>query len=348
MRIIHQDGTPARSRLPRSNLGQALTGMTRRASSPTNQALYPKLTLRFYQASNHYLEMLPFAKPTAIMPKALLLALFVFAGSSVLAYSQDAPRPTQVQKLYVPFLAQPPEIDGTLHEWKDYAFTDGVWDIYRLRHTFWYDEGRRNRLTDHGNEPHPEDDLSARYYTAWDDEHLYLGAEVRDNVNDVDDPNHEPRSWYSKDSICWFIEAPRDEAPEWFGQGDNAFCFVIDETRPDYAAWWRHGSDEQTYIEEPIPENAVDYALRFNPWGTGQADYVLEARVNLAMTLGKSDTRWQPPQVGDEYGMEIVHCDPDGGPYGGHFMIYGTGDDDASWGRMILVGPQKPIERRSE
>ncbi|MCY3665307.1 MAG: hypothetical protein OXH81_06595 [Gemmatimonadetes bacterium] len=50
-----------------------------------------------------------------------------------------------------------------------------------------------------------------------------------------------------------------------------------------------------------------------------------------------------PPQVCDEYNMEIVHTDPDGGAYGGHFMIYGNGDDDNTWGRMILVDPHEPI-----
>jgi len=72
------------------------------------------------------------------------------------------------------------------------------------------------RLTDHGiapsvsagnglKEPPPEEDLQARYYTAWDDKYLYLGAEVKDNVNDVTDPQHEPKRWYYKDAICWFI-----------------------------------------------------------------------------------------------------------------------------------------------
>lgn len=272
--------------------------------------------------------------------------LLLLAGPAALA--QDAPRPTEVAKLLVPYLEEAPEIDGTLSEWKDFAFTDGVWDIYRLRHMFWYDDGRRNRLTIHGDEGHPEDDLSARYYIAWDESYLYLGAEVRDNVNDVEDADHQPKSWYAKDSICWFIEAPRDEAPEFFGRGDNAFCFVADSSMPDYGAWWRHGSPDASYLEEPIPQDAVNYALNFDPWGTGSADYILEARVQMAPTLGQSDPRWQPPVVGDVYGMEIVHCDPDGGPYGGHFMIYGTGDDDATWGRMVLSGPQQPIERRAQ
>ncbi len=250
--------------------------------------------------------------------------------------------------LFVPFLPVTPVIDGDLAEWRDLAFSDGIWDIARIRHQPWYEEGRRNRLTDHGNEPHPEDDLSARYMIAWDSTFLYFGAEVRDNVNDVDDPDPADHRWFFKDSICWFIEAPRDDAPEWFGQGDNAFCFVIDDRYPPYGAWWRHGSRTETYVEEPIPPDAVTYRIRMNPWGTGPADFILEARVEMAPVFAVSDPRWTPPQAGDEFGLEIVHCDPDGGAYGGHFMIYGTGDDDSTWGRMILTGPQRPVTRLAE
>ena len=77
-------------------------------------------------------------------------------------------------------------------------------------------------------------------------------------------------------------------------------------------------------------------------------DFVLEARVNMAATFGASDPDWQPPRVGHEYGLEIVHCDPDGGSYGGHFILYGTGDDDATWARAILSVPLDPIQRDAQ
>lgn len=280
------------------------------------------------------------------MYRALLILILASVGSALPGRSQIV---LSQDVLYVPFLEEAPSIDGDLTEWKDYAFHDGVWDIYRIRHQPWYDEGRRNRLTDQApNEPRLEDDLRARYYIAWDEEYIYLGAEVVDNVNDVTSPTPTPRAWYSKDSICWFIEAPRDEAPEEFGEGDHSFCFVADESKPWYGAWWRHGTSEETYVEESIPPAAVEYELAFNPWGTGEADFILEARVRMVDTFGASDPRWRPPQVGDEYGLEIVHCDPDGGDYGGHLMIYGTGDNDATWGRMILVGPQDLIRRLPE
>jgi hypothetical protein len=243
----------------------------------------------------------------------------------------------------VPRLQQAVTVDGDLAEWKRHAHTDGLWDIARLRQTPWFDPAI-NRLTDHGKEPSDVDDLAARYYIAWDDRYLYLGAEVKDNVNDVSDPAHEPKRWYYKDAICWFIEAPRTGgAGKKFGEADNAFCFVIDPSKPVYGAWWRHGAPGKTYIEEPLPQDAVQYAIRMKP---GSGDFVLEARVAMAPTLGASSPQWRAPRAGDIYGLEIVHTDPDGGDYGGHFLIYGKGDDDSTWGRMELTGPHLPIDRR--
>ena len=243
-----------------------------------------------------------------------------------------------------PFLEIAPRIDGDLADWKALAFTDGVWDIHRLKHTPWY-RPRANRLTDHGNEPAPGEDLQARYYLAWDAKYLYLGAEVRDNVNDVRDPEPGANRWYFMDCVAWFLEAPRDATNERFGQGDHAFCFVIDAGMPPYGAWWRYGTPDLNYQEEPLPPEAVDYRIRMDPWGRSKADFILEARVDMGLTLGKTDPDWTPPRIGDTYSVEIVHTDPDGGDYGGHFLLYGTGDDDATWGEMILTGPRKPLER---
>jgi len=280
------------------------------------------------------------------------LRTLVLAVTSVVSAGAQAPTdPDHWDKtsvrIAVPFLEEAPRIDGELSEWKYRAFNDGLWDIFRIANSPWYDPSR-NRLTNHGNEPPPEDDLNARYYMAWDKRYLYLGAEVHDNVNDVTDPHHEPKRWYYKDAICWFIEAPHQAKPDIFGKGDNAFCFVIDASKPAYGAWWRHGNATEHYIEEPIPPRAVDYAIRMNPWHGSAGDFILEARVEMAPTLGKSDPEWREPRVGDQYGVEIVHTDPDGGNYGGHFLIYGTGDNAATWGVMKLTGPKTPLERKPE
>jgi hypothetical protein len=245
--------------------------------------------------------------------------------------------------MLIPQLERAPVIDGDLDDWRQLAFHDGVWDIYRVVHSRWYDPAR-NRLTGHGEQAGPADDLQARYYIAWDGDYLYLGADVRDNVNDVADPQHEPKRWYYKDAICWFIEAPRDSTPERFGRGDNAFCYVIDKNRPGYAAWWRHGTAHQTYVEEPL--TATDYVIRMLDPGSG--NFQLEARVAMSRTFAVSDPEWKEARIGDELSLEIVHTDPDGGDYGGHLILYGTGDEDETWGRAVLAGPATRIERRDK
>ena len=261
--------------------------------------------------------------------------LLVFLCSPLFAQPSTPP-------LYIPQLVQEPIIDGDLSEWKDYAHNDGVWDMRRITQTGFYtlDRGARNRLTVHGDEGPIENDLSARYYLAWDQTHFYFGAEVNDNINDTEDPIPADKRWYFRDAICWFMEGPRDLAPEWFGQGDNAFCFTASTQMLPHHAWWRHGASGKTYIEEPIPD--VEWHVHF----TGEAgNYTLEAKVEMASTFGQSDPNWTPAMVGHEYGVEIVHTDPDGGDYGGHFMIYGNGDDDSTWGHAVLVSPQDPVDR---
>lgn len=265
--------------------------------------------------------------------------------NSSLGYMSGSLSKSNPVEIQLPFLEKEPVIDADLNDWKDYAYHDGVWDIYRVSNSYWY-KPDRNRLTVHGNEPRPEFDLQSRYYMAWDHTYLYFGAEVYDNVNDVSDQQHEPKRWYYKDCICWFIEAPRDSLSEAFEQGDNAFCFIADDRKPCYGAWWRHGASGQSYIEEQIPKLAVSYQIRMNPWGRSPGDYILEARVNMSMTLAKSDPTWRTPETGDVYSIQIVHTDPDGGDYGGHLIIYGTGDNDGSWGKMIFAGSKVPLVRK--
>jgi hypothetical protein len=266
--------------------------------------------------------------------------LFIALGFACLAATPPFP---WLPKL--PFLATSPTIDGSLEEWRGQAYCDGWWNMERLRQAPWY-EPARNRLTAHRPEDRAADDLAARYYLAWDSTYLYLGAEVKDNVNDVEESRHAPKRWYYKDAIAFFVEAPADEKNETFGQGDHGFAFVIDSTRPDYGAWWRHGTADTSFLEEPLPTNAVDYAIRFTDPTGNSADYMLEARVNMAQTFGQGDPVWRSPRVGDRYRLMIVHCDPDGGEYGGHMLVYGKGDPDESWQVFECGGEKAQIERK--
>jgi hypothetical protein len=275
---------------------------------------------------------------------AIILLLICFLGASLNPSGGWDP---DRYLLRIPRLEIPPKINGDLSDWKSVAFTDGLWDIARLRHAPWYDP-EINRLTNQEGEESAEEDLRSRYYIAWDETYLYLGAEVHDNVNDVKDPQHAPNRWYFKDAVCFFIEAPADQVAEQFGAGDNAFCFVIDPSMPSHGAWWRHGTTTKSFVEEALPRSTVTYSIRMDPWRRGRGDFILEARVAMAPTLGQSDPNWNTPRPGDNYRLQIVHTDPDGGDYGGHILLYGKGDDDSTWARMILTDPIKPIERKPE
>ena len=80
--------------------------------------------------------------------------------------------------------------------------------------------------------------------------------------------------------------------------------------------------------------DSVDYAIRMNPWSRSPGDFILEAGSRWRRRWGRAARAGTRRESGDVYGLEIVHTDPDGGDYGGHFLIYGRGDDDSTWGRM--------------
>jgi len=276
-----------------------------------------------------------------LFPLFLLLSIMSCQAQEKKTQVPTAETPPSAH-LSIPYISHPVNIDGDLSEWRSKAFCEGWWDLDRLRYASWYNP-KRNRLTDHGEENVPSDDLRARYYIAWSDSFLYLGAQVIDNVNDVTESRHAPKRWYYKDAIAFFIEAPLDTVRESFGAGNHGFAFVIDSTRPDYGAWWRHGNLDTTYLEEPLPDHAVAYAISFDG-----ANYVLEARISLFETLAKGDSAWHAPQIGDRYRLMIVHCDPDGGEYGGHLLIYGKVDPDDSWTEARLTGELVPFVRKVE
>ena len=274
----------------------------------------------------------------------LAVCLFFLLGIKCVFSQKENPGVFNIQ---IPFLKNSPTIDGNLSEWKQEAFHDGVWDIFRIRESAWYNP-KRNKLTDHGNEPSLKQDLSAGYFMAWDSTFLYLGAEVIDNKNDITELKHEPKRWYYKDAIAWFFEAPKDEINESFGEGNNAFCFVIDTSYPNYGSWWRHGNEDQTFIEKQLDSTRCFFRISFGQNENANANFTLEARVKMENTFGESDSSWTSPKIGDEYKMMIVHCDPDGGEYGGHLLIYGEGDNDSTWTDVQLSAPKKPILRKQK
>ena len=72
------------------------------------------------------------------------------------------------------------------------------------------------------------------------------------------------------------------------------------------------------------------------PSSEGPASYVLEAKIHFTQLTGAPIRPLGRYSGGERYGFMIVHCDPDGGEYGGHLLIYGKGDLDSTWEEMIF------------
>ncbi|MEP7279862.1 MAG: hypothetical protein ABI813_14525 [Bacteroidota bacterium] len=81
--------------------------------------------------------------------------------------------------------------------------------------------------------------------------------------------------------------------PESFGEGDNAFCYITDVRKPAYGAWWRHLAEGKNYIDEPISKGALKYELKMKPNDNEKGSFILKAKVNMAMTFGRSN-----PEIG--------------------------------------------------
>src|SRR5688572_24942854 len=90
--------------------------------------------------------------------KMTMMLPLLFALAAALPVFAQKPDPYRYP-IRVPRVERPPSIDGDLSDWKRNAFSDGLWDINRLAHSPWYDP-KINRITDHGNEPAPEEDLA--------------------------------------------------------------------------------------------------------------------------------------------------------------------------------------------
>jgi hypothetical protein len=221
-----------------------------------------------------------------------------------------------------------PTIDGDLADWDDvdwltFGPEQGPPDQQRV----WL---RDDGATEPAGTARTGLDLSGRVGLRWDSRHLYLAADVRDNVADVDGSREQ--AWYHRDGVALFFDMARDgDGPGWVS-GDHALVFTADPGLPPYSRWWRRGTP-RGHLESPSPEYVTHAVARTD---TG---YRMEARVSLAL-LAAFTPSFRPPFEGHEVGFLFLVTDPDGGlePFGGQLMFGGVGDDDAEWSRLRFVG----------
>ena len=252
----------------------------------------------------------------------------------------------------VPKLLFKPTLDGDFSEWEDFAFTDGEWEQDRIHSNPWAAGGSAlldavNDQTNESNEPEgtalTPDDLTSSYWVAWDDDGLWAGTRVVDNVHDVRASNELPSRWPWKDACSWFIDVPHDASGEGTQQGDHIWSFIAEEEVRDGHVWWRHGEGDQFDLEVPAPDNVVHVARVGG--GPYDANYEMEMFMPwdnmIALTPDFS------PAEGVTIGFVVVSTDPDGTTpdggdiqdWGGQNVVWGAGATDETYGDAVFIGP---------
>lgn len=229
----------------------------------------------------------------------------------------------------------PPKVDGDLEEWGGARWLDLAPG----------DSLVGGRLGDDGpvegqGVAGTAADLSGRLALQWDEQWLYLAAQVRDNVHDVDSGDRE--RWFCRDGVALFLDVPRDgDGPTWF-VGDHAFAFTADAALPPEGRWWRHG--DQRGRQEGLAPPQTRLALKLE--GAG---YTLEAAIPMA-ALSLFTPAFHPPFAGRTLGFMLLLTDPDGGerPFGGQLSYGGDNDNDASWSQLILLPAGEAASPRLE
>ncbi|MFO8034963.1 MAG: glucoamylase family protein [Candidatus Bipolaricaulota bacterium] len=215
-----------------------------------------------------------------------------------------------------PHTDTPPVIDGVLDEW---AHEPEVVD---------------ERMTVPGiDRIDPEHSLSARFWAMWDDDHLYLAADVEDSILVVNMPPSRLREFYYTDSVEFYIQPGRHTLED-LGIFKLAVLPFDTEGNPKGA---RHEDSEPGPIDRVAPE--VEIASSRTDEG-----YAVEVAIPL-LYLGLEGVEPDTP-IAFSF---TVHSgnDPDAGL--GEYVrtamlawnpvpqVWGRPE---TWGKLILVGPE--------
>ena len=176
-------------------------------------------------------------------------------------------------------------------------------------------------------------DLSGRFSIRWDDDWIYLAADVTDNVHDVS--GGTSLTWYLKDAIALYLDVPDDgDGGEWI-LGDHAFAFVADPSGPGDGRWWRRGEAEGSEESQAPPETRMGVVLT-------ETGYRIEAAIPMG-PLTERTPEWRPPFAGRSAGFFLLAADPDGGAEEVIQILYGGDDDnDANWATLRFVETHGP------
>ncbi len=250
------------------------------------------------------------------------LACLVLIVSACAAVAAPAPK----RALECRKTRQPIRVDGDIDEWFDA-------DLVRL-HRAAVEARARGDVGD-------SSDLAAVIRALWDEEYLYIAAEV------TDDTVHTGPGLL--DGLALYFDLEHDgDVDSTFAGGDHAIFLAADPDAPPGARRWLRGSDGGA-TEREAPE--VRLAVR--PTYDG---YVLEAAVPLGERgLGGGADLFGPPHRGCHIGFAFAVLDVDGpqavgrGPVKPSELNWWREDDrESTWGDLVFVDPQDPLSERPD
>ncbi len=223
--------------------------------------------------------------------------------------------------------ATPPVLDGEFTDWRGAHWTRFYPGAPQM-------SGRAlNWLKDDGLSEPPGTaataaDLSGSFSIRWDDDWIYLAADVTDNVHDVS--GGTSLTWYLKDAVALYLDVPDDGDGGGWVLGDHAFAFVAEPSGPGDGRWWRRGEAKGSEESQAPPETRLAVVL-------SETGYRIEAAIPMA-PLTERTPEWRPPFAGRSAGFFLLAADPDGGAEEVSQILYGGDDDnDANWATLRFV-----------
>jgi hypothetical protein len=195
-------------------------------------------------------------------------------------------------------------------------------------------------VSDNGAQPGNDADLSANYYSAWDDTYLYIYEEVTDDIVNLTNGSN----YWANDCI----DVKIDPDPT-MGSPNNVFCLALtckDSGDVD-ASMWGGIAD----LVETVGGGWADTANSGNPTKADYArkstddGYVLELRIKWAW-VATTDKGPIEPAVGNQYGFAILNHDNDATTRDGSIewaaeMTDHVWDDCSNMGYIELLADHK-------
>ena len=292
-----------------------------------------------------------------------VVALTTVASAQMMGSKHEWPYSSDPDGV-IPYVGTPPIIDGVLDAGEKSNALHFWWGPSII--TLWGDTYGYTRGPDYGpdrvevgaagdldnnlalgdgedpGEKATDADWFGHFYWAWDDDFLYVAAEVQDNVFDIiGDPGSGEWAFWTRDGF--FLEADLANNGGTVPDVDEPKVYLhpmgLADTTYSMQAWWSYeGNEGDNHMYGEDPGFFEGSLLVGGPVAGG---YVIEAAVSWDLLFKRAPALRGMVQAGYKFNMTLICPDPDGGDgYGQTFWgrdYSNLGDMD--WWPDFILGP---------